>query len=72
MVHVSNSENPLKEAGIQFFVSLALVLGFIGLYYVKHETPFLDFIPDNPVVTVVILVVAVELIAISALIYSQL
>lgn len=71
-MHVSNSENPLKGAGIQFFVSLALLFGFIGLYYVKHETPFLDFIPDNPVVTVVILVVAVELIAISALIYSQL
>ena len=71
-MHVSNSENPLKEAGIQFFVSLALVFGFIGLYYVKHETPFIDFIPDNPVVTVVILVVAFEVTAISALIYSHL
>lgn len=72
MVNLSATENPLKEAGLQFIASLAMVFSFIEVYHVKHETPFLNFIPEKPIVLVVVFFVVLEVVAISALIYSQL
>lgn len=72
MVHVSTSENPLKEAALQFVAALAMVFSFIGLYWVKQETPFLNFLPENPVVLVIFFVVAGEVLMISLLAYDQL
>ena len=66
------AENPLKEAGMQFFASLVMVFSFIGVYYVKQETPYLNFIPENPVALVIVFFVVLEVTAISALMYSQL
>lgn len=72
MTLILNSENPLKEAGLQFVAALSMVFGFIGLYWVKHETPFLNFLPEDPVVLLIGIMVVGEVLAISLLAYDQL
>lgn len=69
---VYTSDNPLKDAGLHLVTALAMVFGFIGLYWLKYETPFLNFLPEDPVVLVIVLVVTGEFLALSLLAYDQL
>ena len=72
MVYMGAVENPLREAGLHMLTALAMVFSFIGVYYVKQETPFLNFIPEDPVVFVILVAIILEFAAFSALAYDQL
>lgn len=72
MVYMGAAENPLKEAGLHIIAAFAMVSCFIGVYYVKQETVFLNFVPDDPLVFVIFVAIILEFVAFSALAYDQL
>ncbi|WP_414838283.1 hypothetical protein ACK3SF_02675 [Candidatus Nanosalina sp. VS9-1] len=72
MEALSTLLDSFKRASLKLLATFGMVFAFIGVFYVKQETRFLNFIPDDPVVFVIAVMIVLEIVTFSVLAYDRL